>query len=97
MSDVTTNGPDLYAQLAYRMRVALGEFNDPNRDLEGLVRGLVEFKRAHLTQSAQSVDVEKVREVIARLRSFRSNTPPTWAHLDDAADKLAAALQEGEG
>ena len=45
-------------------------------------------------QAAQSVDVAKVREVIAHLRSFRSNTPPTWAHLDDAADKLEAALQE---
>lgn len=48
---------------------------------------------AHLTQPAQSVDVEKVREVIAHLRSFRSNTPPTWAHLDDAADKLEAAIK----
>jgi len=46
-------------------------------------------------QPAQSVDVEKVREVIAHLRSFRSNTPPTWAHLDDAADKLEAAIKGG--
>jgi hypothetical protein len=47
-------------------------------------------------QPAQSVDVAKVREVIAHLRSFRSNTPPTWAHLDDAADKLEAALPESK-
>lgn len=67
MSDVTTNGPNLYAQLAHRMRVALGEFDDTNRDLEGLVRELAEFKRTHLTQPAQSVaakdaEIERLAE-----------------------------------
>lgn len=43
---------------------------------------------------APPINLAAVREVIAHLRSFRSNTPPTWAHLDDAADKLEAALPE---
>ncbi|MBT2142737.1 MULTISPECIES: hypothetical protein [unclassified Rhodanobacter] len=55
---------------------------------------------AHLTQPAQSVDVEKVREVIADL------TPETWGlpinlsgsqKLHALRDKLAAALQEKAG
>jgi hypothetical protein len=54
---MTTKSPDLYAQLAYRMRESLGEFSDPNKGLETLVRELAAFKRAHLAQPAQAVDV----------------------------------------
>lgn len=49
---------------------------------------------AHLTQPAQSVDVAKVREVIVWLRS---GSMAITANAGIAADKLEAALQEGEG
>jgi len=55
-------------------------------------RALADAIDAHLAQPAQAVDVEKVREVIAHLYSFRFKTPPTWAHLDNAADKLTRAI-----
>jgi hypothetical protein len=48
--------------------------------------------RAHLAQPAQAVDVGAIREVIHYLYSFRHKTPPTWAHLDNAADRLTRAL-----
>lgn len=47
---------------------------------------------AHLTQPAQSVDVEKVREVIAEIRRCAGNNNAKF-HLT-WADKLTAALQE---
>ena len=46
---------------------------------------------AHLTQPAQSVDVEKVREVIAEMRAKGEAADVT---VEDWADKLTAALQE---
>jgi hypothetical protein len=46
---------------------------------------------AHLTQPAQSVDVEKVREVIASIKGSTLGDSPFFSRL---ADKLAAALQE---
>lgn len=51
---------------------------------------------AHLAQPAQSVDVEKVREVISEL-SQRGNTgfnTNERARCNHWADKLTAALQE---
>ena len=45
---------------------------------------------AHLTQPAQSVDVEKVREVIAELQ-FDAPKRPSAYYL---ANKLTAALQD---
>ena len=54
-------------------------------------RSLAAAITAHLTQPAQSVDVAKVREVIAELRDY--NEADDGA-LDEWADKLTAALQE---
>ena len=48
---------------------------------------------AHLTQPAQSVDVEKVREVIANIRDDQRLGIATADEVD-IADKLTAALQE---
>ena len=49
---------------------------------------------AHLTQPAQAVDVEKVREVIAELREADSPSP---LRFREWADKLTAALPNANG
>lgn len=54
-------------------------------------RGAYECIRTHLTQPAQSVGVEKVREVIAELHRADSPSP---LRFREWADKLEAALQE---
>jgi hypothetical protein len=43
----TTNGPDLYAQVCYRIRESMGEFNDSNLPLEVLVASLADKARAY--------------------------------------------------
>jgi hypothetical protein len=53
---------DREAELARRIRLQLGEFNDDNLSVPALVRLLVEHRRAHLTQPAQAVDVVKLME-----------------------------------
>lgn len=49
---------------------------------------------AHLTQPAQSVDVEKVREVIENIRRCAGNNNANFHR--SWADKLTAALQESD-
>jgi hypothetical protein len=43
-NEVTTGGTDLYAQLACRIRNALGEFDDRDKDLETLIRDLARVR-----------------------------------------------------
>ena len=61
-------------------------------EMREYVRDLLAANAAHLTQPAQSVDVEKVKEVIADIEgsglSDEFTAPNQWA------DKLTAALQE---
>ena len=90
---------DMAEKLARRLRDIMGEFNDDCVGVEILVRQLADYRRAHLAQPAQSVDVEKVREVITRLHEIDrlSDQNPSEFYsfdLDEQADKLTAALQD---
>lgn len=90
-------------KLARRLRDIMGEFNDDRVGVEILVRQLADYRRAHLTQPAQLVDAEKVREVIARVAADNQKSALTLGVeglrgqcIETAKElhKLTAALQE---
>ena len=58
---------DMAEKLARRLRDIMGEFNDDCVGVEILVRQLADYRRAHLAQPAQSVDVAAKDAEIERL------------------------------
>lgn len=86
----------LAAQLARRLRNIMGEFNDDEVGVEILVLQLTDYRRAHLTQPAQSVDIEAIREVIESHINEAKNLrhdPESQDYLYEQADKLEAAIK----
>lgn len=80
MNSVTSNGPDLYAQICHRIREAMGEFNDDNQSIESLVSALAENSReyaAHLAAQAEwpsEEDVVKAGRALCKLQADTCNT-----------------------
>ena len=94
MNSVTSNGPDLYAQICHRIREAMGEFNDDNQSIESLIYALEENSReyaAHLAQPAEWPSQEDVaRDVGRRLFNGLLSTQLSEREVRDA---VVAALQ----
>lgn len=92
-NEVTTGGTDLYAQLACRIRNALGEFDDRDKDLETLIRDLARVRtRDDGLRANYEALMIRLGEVTEKLEAAERDAELWRRTIDNTGDGLRVVV-----